>query len=236
MAEPSIAGMRVEGEKLSPDGTKVIYLWNAEGKMPRDLYLVSTQRRHADRYLAKQRSPAAQLRTPQPENKLNYGVELRDDFVKARENQLGGFEWSPDSKKACLSHTAAIVYVLTLSAKKTPKRLTKTQPPESGARFLDNERILFSQSGNAFVLNTSDSTLTQITKEANPADIYFGRKHNAEQGRNNDRVCRIGQFEIPVARRTKLPSRICRGKPGPPRMVRTEIICNSGRWQPRHSV
>src|SRR5690242_17917464 len=42
MAEPSIAGMRVEGEKLSPDGSKVIYLWNAEGKMPRDLYLVAT--------------------------------------------------------------------------------------------------------------------------------------------------------------------------------------------------
>src|SRR3954449_4223856 len=42
MAEPSIAGMRVEGEKLSPDGSKVIYLWNAEGKMPRDLYMVST--------------------------------------------------------------------------------------------------------------------------------------------------------------------------------------------------
>ncbi len=42
MAEPSIAGQRVEGEKLSPDGSKVVYLWNAEGKMPRDLYLVST--------------------------------------------------------------------------------------------------------------------------------------------------------------------------------------------------
>ena len=42
MAEPSIAGMRVEGEKLSPDGAKVVYLWNAEGKIPRDLYLVST--------------------------------------------------------------------------------------------------------------------------------------------------------------------------------------------------
>ena len=26
MAEPSIAGMRVEGEKLSPDGSKVVFL------------------------------------------------------------------------------------------------------------------------------------------------------------------------------------------------------------------
>jgi hypothetical protein len=38
MTEPSIAGMRVENEKLSPDGSKVIFLWNTEGKMPRDLY------------------------------------------------------------------------------------------------------------------------------------------------------------------------------------------------------
>ena len=37
MAEPSIAGMRVESEKLSPDGSKVVFLWNAEGKMPRTM-------------------------------------------------------------------------------------------------------------------------------------------------------------------------------------------------------
>src|SRR5256885_3367229 len=42
MAEPSIAGMRVEGEKLSPDGSKVVFLWNAENKLPRDLYLTTT--------------------------------------------------------------------------------------------------------------------------------------------------------------------------------------------------
>ena len=45
MAEPSIAGMRVEGEKLSPDGGKVIFLWNAENKLPRDLYITSTDGR-----------------------------------------------------------------------------------------------------------------------------------------------------------------------------------------------
>lgn len=40
MKEPSIAGMRVSGEQLSPDGKWVVYRWNAEWKNPRDLYLV----------------------------------------------------------------------------------------------------------------------------------------------------------------------------------------------------
>ncbi len=301
MAEPSIAGMRVEGEKLSPDGTKVVYLWNAEGKMPRDLYLVSTSGGTRAIILRNSDLPVP-TRTPQPESKLDYGVELRDDFAKARENQLGNFEWSPDSKKLVFTHGGDL-YVLHLESAGTSatsnrseqlwikvesslqrqadviqeivkvvkaagiqerevfgkiadersrvqkgmldaplgsnnkksegqkrtilsasnslnaslerleglrenypmlgsneafmksldelngiqnrlnvarldyddslsrpyiKRYTKTQSPETGARFLDNERILFSQSGNAFVLNTSDSTLTQITKEADP--------------------------------------------------------------------
>lgn len=166
MAEPSIAGMRVEGEKLSPDGMKVIFLWNAEGKMPSNLYLVSTGGGTPEVILRNSDLPVP-TRTPQPESKLDYGLELRDDFIKARENQLGGFEWSPDSKKLVFSYGGDL-YTLTLGDK-TPKRFTKTQLPESGGRFLDNERILFSQSGNAYVLNTSDPLLIQVTKEANPA-------------------------------------------------------------------
>jgi acetyl esterase/lipase/Tol biopolymer transport system component len=164
MAEPSIAGMRVEGEKLSPDGTKVIYLWNAEGKMPRDLYLVSTSGGTPTAILKASDLPVPS-RTPQPESKLNYGVDMRDEFVRIRENQLSNFEWSPDSKKLVFTHGGDL-YVMTLEPKSV-KRFTKTQSPESGPRFLDNDRILFSQNGNAFVLNTSDSTLTQLTKEAN---------------------------------------------------------------------
>lgn len=164
MAEPSIAGMRVEGEKLSPDGSKVVFLWNAEGKMPRDLYLVSTTGGTPVKILSPSDLPAP-TRPPEKENRLDYGLELRDEFTKARENQLGGFEWSPDSSKVLFSHGGDL-YVLKLG-EKSPKRFTRTQSPESGARFLDNDRILFSQSGNAFVMNTTDSTLVQLTKEAN---------------------------------------------------------------------
>ncbi len=42
MQEPSLAGMRPESEKLSPDGKLVAFAWNAEGREPRNLYLIST--------------------------------------------------------------------------------------------------------------------------------------------------------------------------------------------------
>ncbi len=164
MADPSIAGMRVEGEKLSPDGTKVVYLWNAEGKMPRDLYLVATSGGPPTVILKVSELPVPS-RTPERENKLDYGVNLRDDFAKARENQLGNFEWSPDSKKFVFTH-GGDVYVMTLEPKAV-KRYTRTAGPEAGARFLDNDRILYSQGGNSFVLNTTDATLAQLTREAN---------------------------------------------------------------------
>lgn len=165
MSEPSIAGMRVEGEKLSPDGTKVVYLWNAEGKMPRDLYLVSTSGGEPTKLLSPRDLPTPSP-SPTPENKLTYGLTIRDDFVKSRENQIGNLEWSPDSKKV-LFVRGGDIYVL-IVGEANPKRYTKTQTPEASARFLDNDRILFSQSGNLFVLNTADATLTQISNEANP--------------------------------------------------------------------
>ena len=168
MAEPSIAGMRVEGEKLSPDGRSVIYLWNAEGKLPRDLYLSSTERADGKIILRVSDLPAPPAR-PEKENKLNYGLTVRDDFARSRENALGNFEWSPDSKKLLFSQGGDL-YILTLGTT-TPRRYTKTQSPEFGARFIDNDRIIYQQSGNLFVLNIADATTVQLTKEANPAQF-----------------------------------------------------------------
>src|SRR6478752_6584885 len=75
MAEPSIAGMRVEGEKLSPDGSKVVYLWNAEGKMPRDLYLVSTSGGDAKIILRVSDLPKPMASpTPTPVAGMDYGL------------------------------------------------------------------------------------------------------------------------------------------------------------------
>ena len=165
MAEPSIVGMRPSGEKISPDGKSVAFFWNSEGKMPADLYITSTTGGTPRKILSPSELPVPSP-SPTPANKLDYGVEVRDEFVRSRENQIGGVEWSPNSKKLIFSHSGD-VYVLALDGTK-PKRFTKTQSPEFGARFLDNDRILFMQSGNVFVLDTVNSTITQISREANP--------------------------------------------------------------------
>ncbi len=166
MAEPSIAGQRIEGEKLSPDGTKVIFLWNAEGKLPRDLYMVPATGGTPQIILRVSDLPLPPPRIT-PENKLDYGLTVRDDFVKAREVGLGNFEWSPDSKRLLFTQ-AGDLYVFNIGGGK-PKRYTKTQAAEVGARFIDNDRILYQQGGNIFVLNISDATTVQLTREADPA-------------------------------------------------------------------
>jgi dipeptidyl aminopeptidase/acylaminoacyl peptidase len=165
MAEPSIAGMRVSGEKLSPDGSKVVYLWNAEGKPRLDLYLVSTSGGDSQKILSPGELPVP-YRAPEKENKLDYGIETRDDFVKARENQLGNFEWSPDSKQLLFNYGGDI-YLLPVETRK-PQRLTITQAPEFSARFLDNNRIMYSQSGHVFVMYLSQPLIIQLTRESNP--------------------------------------------------------------------
>ena len=164
MAEPSIAGMRAENESLSPDGTKIIYLWNPEGRMPLDLYLASTSGGPAKMILKVSDLPEPK-RPPEKENKLDYGLTLRDDFVKERENRLGSFEWSPDSSRLVFAHGGDI-YLLTPGEK--PVRLTQTAAGEFGARFLDNDRLLYQQSGNIFIWDLNANRITQVSNEANP--------------------------------------------------------------------
>ena len=53
-----------------------------------------------------------------------------------------------------------------------PKRLTQTQTPEVGLRFLDNDRILYSQNGNLFVWNLTNNLITQISKEADQQNSF----------------------------------------------------------------
>ncbi len=167
MKEPSVAGARISGERLSPDGKWVLYLWNAGALPAEDLYLVSASGGDATKVLT-----ASQLADPPKEKEektdpLEYGVVVNDDFVKARRGGIGNIRWSPDSSKILFTQNGDI-YLMNI-ADKTPKRVTKTESSEFSADFLDNERILFQQSGNLFSINTKDGTLTQISKEANSA-------------------------------------------------------------------
>lgn len=112
MREPSLAGMRPDGERLSPDGKLVAFAWNSEGKEPRNLYLTSTGGGGAARIIV-DAEKNYEMRTPAPESKLNYGLIVRDDFAKAREKNLGGAEFSPDSKRLLFAQNGDI-YVLDL--------------------------------------------------------------------------------------------------------------------------
>ncbi|MGI8786337.1 MAG: prolyl oligopeptidase family serine peptidase [Pyrinomonadaceae bacterium] len=172
MREPSIAGMRAENEKLSPDGNLVAFSWNAEGKEPRNLYLVSTGGGQPQMIVDAEKN--YETKTPAPENKLNYGLIVRDDFAKEREKNLGGAQFSPDSKRLLFTQNSDI-YVLEIDAAKTPfavsapRRITKTQGAEFSARWLNNSMILYQSGGNFYALNIEKTFLVQLTKEANPA-------------------------------------------------------------------
>jgi dipeptidyl aminopeptidase/acylaminoacyl peptidase len=50
-----------------------------------------------------------------------------------------------------------------------PRRITRTQGVEAGARWLTNDAILYASNGNYFVLNLKETSLVQVTREANPA-------------------------------------------------------------------
>ncbi len=169
MREPSMAGMRAESEKLSPDGKTVIFSWNADGIEPRNLYIVSTS--GGEPRILVNAEENFEARTSPTESKLNYGLTVRDDFVRAREKNLFGVEFSPDSKRILFLQNTDI-YVLDLESKDAkPRRITRTQGFESAARWLTNDSVLYSSVGNYFVLNLKETSLIQVTKEANPASF-----------------------------------------------------------------
>lgn len=169
MREPSIAGMRAESARISPDGKFVIFSWNAENKEPRNLYIVPTA--GGEPRILVNAEQNFDVRTPPPENKLGYGLQVRDEFMRAREKNIFGADISPDSKRLLFSQNTDI-YLLDLTNETAkPRRLTRTQGFEAAPRWLDNDRIMFQSNGNYFVLNTREVSVVQVTREANPASF-----------------------------------------------------------------
>lgn len=162
MAEPSIAGQRVSGANISPDGKQLVFYWNPEGHPRRNLYIMPVAGGEPRLLLSPSDLPQLPQR-PQRVNPLDYGVAEFDEFDEARRGQLGGVNWSPDSKKLVFTHSGDI-YVMTI-ADRSIKRMTYTQTPEMGARILDDDRIYYTQSGNTFILNTKDQTITQVNRQ-----------------------------------------------------------------------
>lgn len=164
MKEPSIAGNRASGEQLSPDGKWVVFLRNKDGTGPGDLFLVNTTKGIAEKILSPSDLLTAKAK-PEKTDPLDYGVIVNDEFSRLRRNGIGNLRWSPDSSKLLMIQNGDI-YVLTMG-EYIPKRITKTQSAEFSADFIDNDRILFQQSGNLFSINTKDGTIVQLSTESN---------------------------------------------------------------------
>ena len=161
MAEPSMAGMRPDSQKLSPNGRYVIFAWNPEGKEPRNLYIVDARGGEPRILLPAQTRPPSPENAP-PESKLNYGLELNDAFSRSRAGGGGffGVEFSPDSKRILYpqGNDLNVLDIETPNAK--PRRIMRTQGT-GGARWLDNDRILYQSSGNYFVLDIKETSITK---------------------------------------------------------------------------
>jgi dipeptidyl aminopeptidase/acylaminoacyl peptidase len=206
MADPSIAGLRPEGERISPDGAKVVFFWNDSGKDPKNMYLwngagdAKVILKPADlgplgggfggrRGDGGGSGAAAATSTAEEGGQtgggrggLNYGLNLRDEFSRRGLGGIGGVDWSPDSKRILFT-SGGDLWVMNIAGDMKPKRLTRTQSPESFARWLDDRRVVFSQSGNIFVVDIEHFFLVQLTREANPVNfIGVGNSVASEDG------------------------------------------------------
>lgn len=174
MAEPSIAGMRADGEKISMDGRFVAYVWSAAGRDPRDLYVVSTaggEPRLLARAVDKPQETRPESGTARDEaragERREERVMQRDAAQQAREQSVSGIEWSPDGRRLLFSKSGDL-YIVASDGASAPRRLTSTAATEGGARWLaDSKRILYQLSGNLFVLNVDEAAIIQLTREGN---------------------------------------------------------------------
>ena len=163
MAEPSIAGMRAESERISPDGANVAYLWSATGRDPRDLYVVAT-RGGAPRLLVPAVDRPQENRPVRTETRdeartderREERVMQRDAFQQAREQSVSAVEWSPDSRRLLFSKGGDL-YIINADGTGTARRLTRTAAPEAGARWLAaGRRIMYQSGGNIFVIGGAE--------------------------------------------------------------------------------
>ncbi|HYY56295.1 MAG TPA: prolyl oligopeptidase family serine peptidase, partial [Pyrinomonadaceae bacterium] len=172
MAEPSISGMRPEGEKISPSGRSVAYLWSATGREPRDLYVVSTGggepkvlARGVDKPQEARPESAATRDEARTGERREERVMQRDAVQQAREQSVSGIEWSGDEKRLLFSKGGDL-YIVASDGASPPRRLTTTAAVESGARWLNgSRRILYQSSGHLFVMDVDEAAIIQLTRE-----------------------------------------------------------------------
>ena len=173
MSEPSIAGVRAEGEKLAPNGKLAAYLWSASRREPRDLYIVST-RGGNPKLVARAVDKPQELRPNATETRdearagderKEERVMQRDRLQQALEQSVSAIEWSPDSRRLLFSKNGDL-YVLDTgdSPAAAPRRLMSTVTKETAAQWLaDSRRILYQSGEDLFVIDADQTSITQLT-------------------------------------------------------------------------
>lgn len=196
MTEPSIAGMRPEGKKLSPDGKRVAYLWSQTGREPRDLYLVETSGRSKPFLLVRAVDKPKEARADKTKTEDEAGaserkeerVMQRDAAQQAREQSISGIEWSPNSRLLLFSKSGDLYMYQPDNSDNayTAQRLTRTVAIEGGAQWLaDSRRILYQSGGSLFVMDAFQPSLVQLTREGGASAARRsedGSSSNAQQG------------------------------------------------------
>lgn len=164
MGEPSIAGMRPEGQKVSPNGHWVAYTWNAKGVEPRDLYLVPSGGDAGKARLLVSASDLPLFTPPEPKP----AGPPKDAYDLAREKNISGLDWSEDSSRLLFLQKGDL-WVVNAEGDSAPRRLTRTDAGETGAYWLSGgSRILYQSGGNLFVMNLDGPQLVQLTRDGVP--------------------------------------------------------------------
>lgn len=191
MSEPSIAGMRPDGEKLSPDGSRVAYLWSATGKEPLDLYLVEPRGGkplllvHAVDQPKESREDKTKTKDEAATGeRKEERVMQRDAAQQPTQPSISAVEWSPNSKRLLFSKGGDLYTINVDKDSSAPKRLTRTVAFEGGAEWLaDSRRILYQSGGNLFVIDADETSLVQVTREAAGNAAIFGAQASDDGSR-----------------------------------------------------
>ncbi|MCY7346351.1 MAG: DPP IV N-terminal domain-containing protein, partial [Pyrinomonadaceae bacterium] len=197
MREPSLAGMRPDSEKLSPDGKFVIFAWNAEGKEPRNLYIVSTGGGEPKIIVDAEKN--FELRTPAPESKLNYGVIVRDDFIKAREKNLGGADFSPNSKRILFTQNGDI-YVLDLGVKSNAEQIQILD--KNWLKVQDASQIL-SDLTPKLIKSAQASGISSLDNYLDTIDLYSKLLSDLKQSPQNEKGIETEQQRADILQSTR---------------------------------
>ena len=97
--------------------------------------------------------------------KRESSASLTDPIERARELNIGGIDWSPDSARLLFSKGGDL-YVKDLEKGSLARRITRTVLPELQAHWLpDGHRVLYQSSGNLFVLDVDHASIVQLTRE-----------------------------------------------------------------------